>query len=198
MSSPGISFAVVCSSNINRSMAAHKALAEKGYRVESFGVGSQVKLPGPSLMQPNVFPFGTPYQDMLGKLKSQDEELYTKNQMLRLLQRNADVKRVPQRWQDETNIRYDVVLTFEDRIFDALCEDLHNRESAGSGTHTLHAINLHVRDTPDEADKSAECCVFFADSLAERGEDWESSVDEVIASFEEKYGRQLLHSVFFV
>lgn len=41
-------FAVLCSSNMNRSMEAHAFLAKKGYKVESFGTGDKVKLPGAS------------------------------------------------------------------------------------------------------------------------------------------------------
>ena len=97
-----LSFGVVCSSNINRSMEAHLVLANAGtcytvdkgiydhfclvllfsrlwrkdcsthswnyhwflclklgLRVESYGTGSQVRLPGRSAMEPRIFKFGT-------------------------------------------------------------------------------------------------------------------------------------------
>ena len=43
----------------------HHALSQ----VQSFGVGGHVKLPGSSAKEPNVYPFGTPYQTIYDDLK---------------------------------------------------------------------------------------------------------------------------------
>ena len=53
-----LKIAVVCSSNMNRSMEAHHALAKKKFNVESFGTGSQIKIPGPTRNEPNCYSFG--------------------------------------------------------------------------------------------------------------------------------------------
>ena len=37
-------FAVVCSSNMNRSMEAHNFLQKKGYDIKSYGTGQMIKV----------------------------------------------------------------------------------------------------------------------------------------------------------
>lgn len=69
-------YAMVCSSNQNRSMEAHAILKSKGFNVSSYGTGAHVKLPGPSLREPNVYDFGTPYKLMFDDLRRKDPELY--------------------------------------------------------------------------------------------------------------------------
>lgn len=69
-------YAMVCSSNQNRSMEAHSLLKKQGFEVSSYGTGAHVKLPGPSLREPNVYEFGTPYKHMYDDLRRKDSELY--------------------------------------------------------------------------------------------------------------------------
>lgn len=69
-------FAMVCASNQNRSMAAHALLFNSGLSVSSYGTGSQVKLPGPSQREPNIYSFGTPYQRMHDDLAARNPSLY--------------------------------------------------------------------------------------------------------------------------
>ena len=53
-----LSVAVVCSSNMNRSMEGHSVLVKKKFQTKSFGTGDKIKIPGRSMKEPNVYPFG--------------------------------------------------------------------------------------------------------------------------------------------
>lgn len=85
-------FAVVCSSNMNRSMEAHNFLNKKGYNIQSYGTGHMIKIPGKSEREPNSYPFGTTYDFIFEDLKNKDLELYTKNGMLHIMERNRRIK----------------------------------------------------------------------------------------------------------
>jgi RNA polymerase II subunit A C-terminal domain phosphatase SSU72 len=60
------------------------------------------------------------------------------------------VKEAPQRWQDNAEDgAFDVVFTFEERVFDMVIEDLENRETRL--LKTVLVINLDVKDNHEEA-----------------------------------------------
>ncbi|CAN0551644.1 unnamed protein product [Ectocarpus sp. 12 AP-2014] len=101
-------------------MMAHKLLKEHNFQVESYGTGREVRLPGKDIASPEVFPFGTPYRDIFDKLKAKDEALFSQNNLLPLVARNAMVKAAPQRFQEIEGpdlADFDVVLCFETRVF---------------------------------------------------------------------------------
>ena len=50
---------------------------------------------------------------------------YKRNGLLQMLKRNVSVKEAPQRWQDNAaDGAFDVVFTFEERVFDMVIEGL--------------------------------------------------------------------------
>eukprot|EP01117_Protostelium_nocturnum_P019389 TRINITY_DN8398_c1_g1_i2.p1 TRINITY_DN8398_c1_g1~~TRINITY_DN8398_c1_g1_i2.p1 ORF type:complete len:189 (-),score=60.01 TRINITY_DN8398_c1_g1_i2:78-644(-) len=150
MSEENNRIALICASNQNRSMEAHYFLMNKGIpNVRSFGTGRTCKLPGPSQDKPNIYPFGTSYQKIFEELKTQNVDLYKSNGVLKMLERNAKVKDAPERWQDEKKQHFDVIITFEDRVFDAVCEDLRTREK--EGFQMVHVFNINTKDNHEEA-----------------------------------------------
>ena len=63
-------------------------------RVESYGTGTQVRLPGKTAMEPRNFKFGTPYSEMYKSMSEtpEDTAFFTHNGVLQLCKRGASVK----------------------------------------------------------------------------------------------------------
>lgn len=188
-----LKLAVVCSSNMNRSMEAHAFLAKKGFTVDSYGTGDKVKLPGPSADRPNVYDFGTSYEFILADLSKKDKTLYTQNGILHMLDRNRRIKRGPQRLQDSKET-YDIILTAEERVYDQALEYFDNKGSVNN--QPVHVVNMDIQDNHEEATIGAflfhELVEIFADA-----DDLDDDMDDIIASFENKCKRPILHTVAF-
>ncbi|EPS68457.1 hypothetical protein M569_06312 [Genlisea aurea] len=188
-------YAMVCSSNQNRSMEAHSLLKKEGFDVASYGTGQHVKLPGPSLREPNVYDFGTPYKHMLEDLRRKDPELYRRNGILPMLKRNIGVKTAPQRWQENAaDGIFDVVLTFEEKVFDMVLEDIHNRSHVYYKSVLI--VNLEVKDNHEEAAIGGRLALLLCQEI-ESTENWEEYVDEIIVNFERIHHRKLLYNISF-
>lgn len=186
---------MVCSSNQNRSMEAHSLLKREGFAVSSYGTGAHVKLPGPSLREPNVYEFGTPYKQMYDDLRRKDPDLYKRNGILPMLKRNYNIKVAPQRWQDNAADGYfDVVLSFEEKVFDIVIEDLNNRKH--SLMKSVLIINLEVKDNHEEAAIGAKLTLDLCKEL-EAVDCWEDLIDDIITTFEQQHNRKLLYSISF-
>lgn len=113
-------FAMICANNVNRSTAAHDHLHAAGLRVCSYGAGPRVSFPGRTMSTPRVFAFATPYEAMHRQLKKEDEEFFTRNGVLEMLERDIATKRCPERWQALSNKQLqqiDVVVCLDYRMF---------------------------------------------------------------------------------
>lgn len=150
----------VCASNNNRSMESHKQLRDAGYDVQSFGTGSSVKLPGPSIDRPNVYEFGTPYERIYQDLMSQEyRKMYEANGLISMLDRNRQVKKAPEKWHSNIESgKFELVITCEERCFDSVLEDLMMRmtnkaEDAEDKDvrQVVHVINVDIKDDNENA-----------------------------------------------
>lgn len=202
-------------------MEAHLRLALASYPVISFGTGSLVRLPGPSITQPNVYSFNsTSYAHMYSELSTKDPRLYRANGLLTMLERNRSVKWGPERWQNwsvgKPRLEHkedqgskgaeggvvDVVITCEERCWDAVIDNLLERGSPLN--RPVHVINVDIKDNHEEALVGGRAILDLADSLndAARQEresggwregtgegvnDFDNRVPEILAEWQERW-----------
>jgi RNA polymerase II subunit A C-terminal domain phosphatase SSU72 len=195
---PKLRFAMICASNVNRSMAAHAELQRHGgLHVRSFGVGNHVKLPGRTATEPNVYEFGTPYEDILADLRSKDSAFYARVGLVAMLERDARVKRAPERWQAARapGDVFDVVLCFEERVMEQLVEDMAGRVQ--TAMRPLLVVNIDVKDSHEEAARVAPQALALCRALEACEGGWEAGVDACLADFERKFKRRAFYTVCF-
>jgi len=199
-----VSFATVCSSNINRSMEGHLILENAGLTVLSYGTGTVVKLPGKTSMEPRVFKFGTDYGNMYESLAKEDYGFFTQNGVIPLCRRGAAVKASPTRFQDTTSAvlsSHDVVIAFEERIFDACLEDIQSRDPTDK-FKPLHVICLDTKDNPQEAKRQGKVCLQLCWELEHCKEDLLDGAPRIVEKFQEEISKissiQVLYSVCYL
>ncbi|KAF8056476.1 SSU72 [Scenedesmus sp. PABB004] len=186
-------FAMVCASNQNRSMEAHRVLKEHDFNVSSYGVGGHVKLPGPSAKQPNVYDFGTRYDAIHDDLAARDEALYVRNGLLAMLRRNAAVKAAPEKWQLNRDV-FDAVVCFEEKVMQQVVDDLTSRPQ--SLMKPVLVVNIDVKDNHEEAAKVAPQTLQLCRML-EAAESWEGAIDDVLTAFEREHARRATYTICY-
>lgn len=185
--------AVVCSSNMNRSMEAHAFLAKKGFKVKSFGTGEKVKLPGATADRPNCYEFGVTYDEIYNDLLEKDKTYYTQNGLLHMLDRNRRIKSHPERFQMSTE-KFDVIITCEERVYDQVVEWFGSRKSVYN--QPVHLINIDIQDNQEEATIGAFLISDMVTKMAQ-SEDLDDDIDELLHDFEATSQRPVLNSIMF-
>ncbi|KAJ2373857.1 RNA polymerase II subunit A C-terminal domain phosphatase [Coemansia sp. RSA 2607] len=188
-----VRFAIICASNMNRSMEGHYQLQKHGYNIRSFGTGSAVRLPGRSADKPNVYKFGTPYKRILDDLLSQNFPQYTKIGLIDMLRRNKTVKEAPQRFHEEYS-DFDVIFCCEERVFDAVCEELLQR--AGIKSKPVHVINIEIEDNHREALEGGKTVLELARLIVE-SKDLEQDMDGIIETVQKQVPHKLLYMLAY-
>ncbi|KAL1116669.1 hypothetical protein AAG570_005141 [Ranatra chinensis] len=209
MPSSTLNIAVVCSSNMNRSMEAHAFLrpskihmelvelihccSKKGFRVKSYGTGDKVKLPGTAIDRPNVYDFNCTYEEIYQDLFIKDASFYTQNGLLHMLDRNRRIKTRPERFQAAKE-KFDIVVTCEERVYDQVVEFFESRTPEDSAS--VHVINIDIQDNHEEATIGAFLICELVTMMC-KSEDLDNEIDELLHNYEAKCNRALLHCVLF-
>ncbi|KAJ5390004.1 RNA polymerase II subunit A C-terminal domain phosphatase ssu72 [Penicillium cataractarum] len=203
-----LKFCTVCASNNNRSMEAHLRLstAPTAFPVISFGTGSLVRLPGPSITQPNVYSFNvTSYNQMYEELEEKDPRLYRHNGILNMLDRNRNLKWGPERFQDWVPGQPRLEHISKERCWDAVVDDLMNK--GNTLNRPVHVFNVDIKDNHEEALVGGNAILDLANRLNESAlaqrklhgsAGWENgsgaarlsfdeSVPEILAEWQEKH-----------
>ncbi|EGV96037.1 RNA polymerase II subunit A C-terminal domain phosphatase SSU72 [Cricetulus griseus] len=193
MPSVPIRVAVVCSSNHNRSMEAHRVLSQQGFNVKSFGTQGFVRLPGPTPDKPNIYGFHTMYEKIYCDLMKKDRAFYTQNGILHMLDRNRRIKSSPEQFQSSKDL-FDVIFTCEEKVYDQVVEHLNAREQGLS--QLVHVINVNIPDNYEEATLGAFLILELCHSIQDM-EDVDDEIAELLQKFEAKTGKTFLHTVCF-
>ncbi|EJK47197.1 hypothetical protein THAOC_34103, partial [Thalassiosira oceanica] len=101
-------------------------------------------------------------------------------------------KLAPQRWQDTSTPavqEHDVVIAFEERIYDAVIEDLQMREPT-EDFKAIHVICLDTKDNPHEAQLQGKVALELC-WILEQTQDLDSEAPELIEQFQEQ---QMTHT----
>ncbi|KAJ2746220.1 RNA polymerase II subunit A C-terminal domain phosphatase [Coemansia sp. BCRC 34301] len=194
-----VKFAVICMSNMNRSMEGHYQLKKHGYNVQSYGTGAGVRLPGPSNNRANCYNFGTPYNHIMNDLKSQSKSQerihvhYSRLGLFAMAERNASVKLAPEKFQEEY-MSYDVIFTCEERVFELVCEELLRR--AGFKSKPVHVINIEIEDSHKESLVGGRTILELARCIV-ASKDLERDMDGIIEDVGNRMPHRLLYTVAF-
>lgn len=176
-------------------MEAHNVLFNNDFQVASFGTGNQVRLPGPNPEKPNVYAFGTPYDQIYNELAEKDLSLYSQNGVLQMLNRNRKIKEHPMKFQG-TEEEFDLIITCEEKCFDAVCEEFASRAASKLSNRIVHVVNFEIKDNHEDACVGAQEILKLTQKL-EKVNDLHAELEEILEEFQSQTFLSVLHSVLF-
>ncbi|XP_068412050.1 RNA polymerase II subunit A C-terminal domain phosphatase SSU72 like protein 3-like [Eschrichtius robustus] len=193
MPSSPLRVAVVCMSNLNRSMEALSILRKKGFSIRSFGMGSLVRFPRLAPKEPVAYDFSTSYKMMCKDLSCKDRKYYKGNGVLHILGRNERIKPHLERFQ-ECRDPFDVIFTCAENVYDRVVADMCARDQ--ETCQPVHVINMDIEDTLEDATLGSLIICELCQGL-QPAEDMEGSLAVLLQAKKEKTGRNFLHMVCF-
>jgi RNA polymerase II subunit A C-terminal domain phosphatase SSU72 len=161
-----LTFACVCASNVNRSMAAHQTLMRNNFQVSSYGTNSSISLPGPRDRGNNFFDFGTTYAEIVSRLEEQNHPFYTERGLIEMIQRDQTVKEKPEQFSTifDQKKYFDVIFTYERMILDKVVASF---QTNGNVIFQLcHIINIETPDDNSHAISSAGTTLTLAREIS--------------------------------
>jgi RNA polymerase II subunit A C-terminal domain phosphatase SSU72 len=160
-----LTFACVCASNVNRSMAAHQILQKNNFAVASYGTNSHIALAAPP-GKANNYDFGATYSEILADIENQGTSFYLEHGIIEMIQRDQSIKEKPERFSSTFDDKryFDVVFTYDKGVMTNVLRDFH--ANGNVSFHLSHVVNIETIDDTQKAKASALTTLKLARELA--------------------------------
>ncbi|KAG9393806.1 RNA polymerase II subunit A [Carpediemonas membranifera] len=207
--------ALVCASNVNRSIEAHRFFLEQGYPAEligSYGAADAIRLPSPTgfPLTAQFSPSGlarspgskTTYQRLIDECMRRGADFYTREGIIAMLERDMTVKDCPESFQQTFRGRHvalpSLVITFDRIVYSELAQFIAMELQRGDVDELL-LVNIATVDSIAGASLGAIVAFDIATKLgAYHPNQWPSVADGVLAGVGLAYEQSLTHSLFYV